>query len=191
VYMNYKNKIFVIFGVSGSGQDSVIEGLKEKGLEFEWVITTSSRPMRQGESEGKPYYFVTEAKFKEMIKEDKFIEWDRHYETYYGCTYAEYERIADLGKIIIWKTDMRGALTIKEKLPDVTIIHIKLPSVEAAIARLKARKQDSDRVIKQREEYIREWMSGGYDDKFDYNVVNEEGKLEETVDKVWNIINSY
>lgn len=188
--MKGKNKIFAISGVSGSGHDSVIEGLPKRGLNIERVITTVSRKMRPGESEGRPYYFISEEKFKKMIDDNKFIEWDRHYGVYYGCTYDEYERVSKFDKIIIWKTDMKGVLNIKNKLPGVITIHIKPPSAEAAIQRIKNRNQDSPEVIKQRIEYISECLKPEHNKKFDFNIVNEDNKLDEAVDGVVGIINS-
>lgn len=183
-----KNKIVVIFGTSGSGQDSVIKGLIDSGLRAERVITTVSRPMRPSESQGKPYYFISEEEFKKLIEDDKLIEWDHHYSGYYGCTYEEYERVSKLPKAILWKTDMRGAVTIKEKFPQVFTIYVKPPSLEIALERLRKRGQETEEVIQKRAKEIREYLNPENDEKFDFVVVNEEGKLNETVEEVKGII---
>lgn len=183
-----KNKIVVIFGTSGSGQDSVIEGLLDSGLEAERVITTVSRSMRPGENQGNPYYFVSEDEFKKLIEDDKLVEWDRHYKGYYGCTYEEYERVSKIPKIILWKTDLKGALTIKNKFPEVLTVYIKPPSLEVAIDRIRKREGKNEAIIKEREAEIREYLKPENDNKFDKVVVNEEGRLGETIMKVANII---
>ena len=66
------SKIFIITGTSGAGKDSVIEKIKDKNLEFEWVKTTVSRPMREGESQGNPYYFVTPEEFQNKPPMDSY-----------------------------------------------------------------------------------------------------------------------
>lgn len=185
--MKKGEKMIVIFGTSGSGQDAVIEGLIKKRLKIERLITTVTRDKRPGERRGKPYYFITKERFEKMLKANKFIEWDKHYGAYYGGTYSELERAKKTGKIILWKTEMRGALTIKKKFPQAITIMIKPPSLKAAINRLKKRKESSE-VIKKRTKEIREYLQAGNEDRFDFVVVNKEGKLAETVERVKKII---
>ena len=160
----------------------------EKGLNTIRVVTTVTRPMRPGEQPGHPYYFVSQKQFEEMIKKNQLIEWDQHYGVYYGCTNDEFERVRQTGKIILWKTDARGALTIKKKFPQAATIYIKPPSLAATIARLKKRKKDSEQVIQQRIKDIKNYLKPENDKKFEYVIVNEEGKLAETVDKAEKII---
>ena len=64
------SNIFIISGPSGSGQDSVVEGLK-KYLNIERVVTSTTRSMRAGESQGNPYYFVSQEEFEKKIQEAK------------------------------------------------------------------------------------------------------------------------
>ena len=185
--MRKEGKIIVIFGTSGSGQDAVIEGLMEKRIKAVRVITTVTREKRPGEKQGKPYYFITKERFEKMIKADEFIEWDEHYGAYYGLPYKELERVKKTGKIVLLKTEMRGALTIKKKIPLAITIFIKPPSLRAALNRLKKRKERVE-VIKKRTEEIRNYLKSKNDHKFDYVVINKEGKLGETVEKVRKII---
>ncbi|PIR05731.1 hypothetical protein COV56_01260 [Candidatus Kuenenbacteria bacterium CG11_big_fil_rev_8_21_14_0_20_37_9] len=182
------NKIFVIFGVSGSGQDTVIEGVIVKGLKAVRVITTATRKMRPGERLGQPYYFISKKKFRGMILANRFIEWDLHYGDYYGCTYHEFERARKTGKIILWKTDIKGALTIKRKFPEAITIYIKPPSLQVTLARIRNRKTDSAEIIKKRLVDIKAYLKSENDGKFDYVLVNYDGRLRETVDKVATII---
>lgn len=185
--MKKEGKIIVIFGTSGSGQDAVIEGLLKKGLRAIRVITTVTRGKRPGERNGRPYYFISEGRFREMIKKNKFIEWDEHYGAYYGCTYNELERVKKTGKIILWKTEMRGALAIKRKFPNVIVIMIKPPSIKVALERLKKR-GDGGQVVGRRLVEIKSYMRAAKNKKFDFVVTNKEGGLDETVDRVKKII---
>ena len=182
-------KLILISGTSGAGEDSVIRGLIKRGLDIERVITTVTRPMRVGEAQGNPYYFISIDEFKKIIKEDKFIEWARVYGDYRGGMYEEIKRIKESGKLGIWKVDTQGVVTIKKKIPEAVAIHIKPPSVEVAVERIRKRGKDSEEVIRARAKEIIEYLKPANDEKFDYVVVNKEGKLDETIDKVIEIIN--
>ncbi|MDD5626379.1 MAG: guanylate kinase, partial [Patescibacteria group bacterium] len=84
-------KLIIISGPSGAGKDSIIEGLKKENLDFFEVVTTTTRPMRQGESEGHPYHFVSKEKFEQMIKNDELVEHALVYENYYGSQKKDVE----------------------------------------------------------------------------------------------------
>ena len=100
---NKSNNLFIISGPSGAGEDSIIEGLKSH-FPIERVITTTSRPMRPGDSNGNPYYFISKEEFKKRIEEEKFFEWAQEYnDNYYGVTHEEINRVIDSNKIGIWK----------------------------------------------------------------------------------------
>jgi guanylate kinase len=185
--MKKEGKIIVVFGVSGSGQDTVIERLMAKKIKAVRVITTVTREKRPGEKQGQPYYFITREKFEKMLKENKFIEWDEHYGAYYGLPYSELDRVTKTGKIVLLKTEMRGALTIKKKIPSAVTIFIKPPSLKVALGRLEKRKESAE-VIKSRTMEIKNYLKAGKSNKFDFVVVNREGKLDETVEKVRKII---
>ncbi len=185
--MKKEGKIIVIFGTSGSGQDAVIEGLMGQKINAVRVITTVTREKRPGEKQGKPYYFITKEKFEKMIKADEFIEWDEHYGAYYGLPYSELDRVMRTGKMVLLKTEMRGALTIKKKIPSVITIFIKPPSLKAALGRLQKRKE-SPEVIKKRTTEIKNYLKAGKDEKFDFVIINKEGKLDETIERVKKII---
>ncbi len=183
-----EKNIFVIFGTSGSGQDSVILGLIKKGLPIERVVTTVTRKKRKGERQGKPYYFVSVANFKEMLKKKMFVEWARVYGDYRGCTYSELARVQKSKKIVIWKMDFQGALMAQKKISEAVTIYIKPPSLGAALQRLRKRGLDSEEVIQVRKEEMKKCLKKENDRKFDYVVINKEGKLSETVMKVKKII---
>ena len=72
-FMNKKNKLFIISGPSGAGEDSVIAGLK-KCLNIEKIITTTTRKIRPDETQGKEYYFISKDEFKKSITNDEFFE---------------------------------------------------------------------------------------------------------------------
>jgi guanylate kinase len=183
-----KNKLIIISGPSGAGEDSVIRGLINKGLAIERVITTVTRPMREGESQGNPYYFISIPEFKKMIKAGTFVEWARVYDDYRGCTFEELERVKKSNRIGIWKIDYQGVKTAKKRIKGVVSIYIKPPSLETSIERIKKRKLDSEHEIKRRIAFVRDWLRPGNDEVYDYILINKEGKLGETIEGALKII---
>ncbi|MFH1900148.1 MAG: guanylate kinase [Patescibacteria group bacterium] len=186
--MSNNEKIIIISGPSGAGEDSVIKGLFKSDLKFVRVVTTITREPRGREKEGSPYYFISSEKFKKMIQNNKFVEWAQVYGDYRGCTVEELERVIKSGKIGIWKIDYQGVKTVKKKLRDVLAIYIKPPSFEAAVDRIKRRKEDSDAEIAKRIEFTKKWLQSKNDKIYDYAVINEEGELDKTVEEVQKII---
>ena len=83
------NNIFVVSGPSGVGKDTIISELKKQGLEFREIITTTTRPMRQGESQGNPYWFISKEEFEDLIRKNKLVEWADVYGYYYGSQKKE------------------------------------------------------------------------------------------------------
>jgi guanylate kinase len=181
-----RGELFIITGSSGVGKDTVIEGLQKSGLEFAWVVTTTTRAMRVGESEGHPYYFVSREKFEEMIKNNELFEYADVYGNYYGGTFKEVEQKLSENEIVFLKIDPTGVATVKSKLPEVFTIFIAPPSLETLKNRLINRGTDSPEAIEKRLAQVQKEMELAKD--FDVTVINEEGRLEETADKVKKII---
>ena len=180
-----KNKLFIISGPSGAGEDSVIEGLK-KDLAIERVTTTTTRKKRSDIFSKDPYYFISKEEFKRGIKNNIFFEYAQEYNNqFYGVTKKEIERIIKCDKIGIWKIEYKGVITIKKLMPEIISIFIMTPTLEDIEQRLLKRGEDKD-YIKQRMVYTKEWLE--HKDIYDYEVVNYEGKLNETVKEVKGII---
>lgn len=184
--MKHSTNLIIISGPSGGGEDSVIEGLIKRGLPIERVITTLDRPMRPGETQGKPYYFVSRKNIDKMIKNDEFAEWAEVYGSKRGATKKELNRVQAMkDKIGILKIDWKGTKTIKKLYPDSLAIFITAESIDELIKRLKKR-GDPEEFIQSRIEYTKKY----YKNKniYDYEVINRENELDNTVDKVIDIL---
>jgi guanylate kinase len=185
---NFKLNIFIISGPSGAGEDSIIEGLK-KYFPIERVITTTTRAMRPGETQGNPYYFISQKKFQEKIKRGNFAEYAQEYnDNFYGVTKDEMERVRHSGKIGIWKIEYKGVITAKKIFPEIKSIYIASPSLEILKNRIMKRDGVSEEYLSERMEYTKEWIK--HEHVYDFKVVNEEGKLNEAIKKVADIIKS-
>ncbi|NCF75422.1 MAG: guanylate kinase [Xanthomonadaceae bacterium] len=181
-----KNNIFIISGPSGAGEDSIINGLK-KYLNIERVITTTDRKMRKDESPGNPYYFISKKEFEDGIKNNLFFEYAKEYnDNFYGVTRKEIERVKNCAKIGIWKIEYKGVITAKKFMPKIVAIFINAPSLKVLEKRIRKRGKISEKSIKERIQYTKEWLK--HSDIYDYSVVNYEGKLNQAINDVKKII---
>ncbi len=181
--------LFIISGPSGAGEDSIISGIA-KTLPIERVITTSTRQMRDGESQGNPYYFISKEEFQAGIDSGDFAEYAQHYnDNYYGVTKKELERVIDSGKIGIWKLEYKGVKSAQKLFPGITSIMVTVPDLETLNRRIRHRDPNvSEEYLAERLEYSSEWMS--HTDIYDHVVVNADGKLDEAIAQVAQIIQS-
>lgn len=186
---NNKTNIFIISGPSGAGEDSIIEGLK-KYFSIERVITTSTREMRPGESQGNPYWFIARAEFEKCRDKNEFVEWAEQYNgNLYGVTKEEIERVRNSGKIGMWKIDYKGVMNAKKIFPEIPAIFITVPDLKTLEGRIRRRGGLSEEYIQERMEYTKEWMK--HADIYDHTVVNEEDKLDESITQTSEIIKKH
>ena len=180
-------KLFIISGVpsTGSGKDSVIEGLKKEKLDFNWIITTTTRAKRPGEKEGHPYYFISVKQFLTMKKRDDFLEWAKVYGNYYGNTKQRVKQALQQKKPALLRIDCQGVKKYKKLIPEAIIILITVSSLQVLENRLIQR-GDNKKIIKQRLLIAKQELKNM--PPYDYLVENREGKLAETIQQVKKII---
>lgn len=176
----------VISGFSGVGKDATLDKMKKVGFPFHYVVTATTRPKRPGEKDGVDYHFLSEDKFRQMVKTNQFLEWAKVYGNYYGVPKREIEEALRQGQDIIVKVDVQGAATIKQILPDAVFIFLMAPSTEELANRLKQRhglhSEDLDlRLSKAREEIESLPL-------FDYVVVSHTDDLDLTVTQINAIV---
>ena len=181
-------KICIISGLSGAGKDSVITALKAQHP-LSWVITTTTRPMRPGESEGNPYHFVSQDEFERMITADELIEHAKVYGFYYGPQKKDVTAtLAQGAPVVIMKVDYQGAETIKGLYPDAIVIFIVPPSMEILKQRLITRGQDYPEVVQRRLDEADTEMARVKTWSNVHLVVNEQDQLNKTVAEVYQLI---
>jgi guanylate kinase len=184
-----KSNIFIISGPSGAGEDSIIAGL-EKIFPLEKIITTTTRSMRPGESQGNPYYFISEAEFKNALSQGKFAEHAQQYNgNLYGVSKEELERVEKSGKVGTWKIEYKGVETVKKIYPEIVAIFINAESLEILESRIRKRDNVSEEFILERMEYTKQWLK--HTGIYDYTVINKEGKLNEAINDVAAIIQKH
>lgn len=177
--------IVIISGPSGVGEDSIIERLAKK-IAIERVVTTTTRSMRPGESEGHPYHFVSKEDFLAKIDAKQFFEYAQEYNGhYYGVTLGELKRVENSAKVGIWKIEYKGVIKAKELIPNIVAIFIDAP-LDVLESRIRRRDNADDAYVAERMEYTKEWLK--YRHIYDYEIVNAEGELDKSVENTEQII---
>ena len=178
--------LIVISGPSGVGKDSVIERMKERGLPFHFVVTTTSRAQRPEEVEGEDYYFVTKEAFEEMIERDELFEYALVYEEYKGIPKQRLKEAMASGKDVIMRLDVQGAETVRSRSPEAVLIFLSTYDEDELLERLKNRKTETPESLRVRMETAHHEFEKI--DLFDYYVINAKDKLDEAVDTIQAII---
>lgn len=180
------DNVVIISGPSGAGEDSIIGGLSAFTT-VNRVITTSTREMRPGESDGSPYYFISQEAFAEKIANNEMIEWAKQYnDNYYGVTKSELERVNALPGVGTWKIEYQGVMTAKKLFPEMRAIFIMADSLEILAERVRSRGNVTEEFIQERMEYTKEWLK--HTDIYDYTVINRQGKLDEAIREIAGIL---
>ena len=178
-----KGKLFVISGASGVGKSTVLSRVMNARNDLRFSVSATTRAPRPGEEDGVAYYFITEDRFEQMIREDAFLEYDRHAKASYGTPRAQLEEKL-LDSNVILDIEPNGAFAVRAKRPDATLIFIMPPSVEELEKRLRGRGDTSEDQINVRMERAKWEMEQRF--QYDYVVVND--RVDACVDQILNII---
>ena len=178
--------LLVLSGPSGVGKDAVLTRLRDLGRPYHTVVTATTRPIRPSEQDGLHYIFLSEAEFRRMAQEGELLEWALVYGHYYGVPKAQVRTALQRGQDVIVKADVQGAATIRGIAPQVVLVFLAPPSMEALERQLRDRKTEGRVDLERRLGTAREEMERL--PGFDYRVVNRDGALDETVARVEAIL---
>ena len=174
--------LIVISGPSGVGKDSVVQRMKERGFPFHFVVTATDRAPRPQEIHGQDYFFYTTAEFERMIDEDELLEHAWVYGQHKGIPKAHVREALISGQDVVMRVDVQGAETVKGMLPAAITIFLICESEAELVARLRARRTESEEALRKRLHTAREEMACIPD--FDYVVINRHDALDDAVDDV-------
>ena len=170
-----KGMLVVLSGPSGSGKDTVLEKLKEMDIVFDKTISVTTRPMRDGETDGVDYYFVDKATFEKRIEEGSFLEYTLYNNNYYGTPKSEVEKHIDKGGCILLKIEVEGAGNVRKAMPEALSIFIIPPSMAELESRLRGRGTETEESFQNRFEAAKQELSRAKE--YDYVVINDDISL--------------
>ena len=178
-------KLIVFSAPSGTGKTAIKNELLKLDPRLAFSISATTRPQRDGERDGKDYYFISEEEFKAHIQNGDFIEYDHHFNNYYGTLKMAVEPDLKLGCNVIMDIDVNGALIVKKQYPNISVlIFIKPPSMEELKKRLTARGTETSDSLQVRLARVKQEMEKA--DHFDHIVVNDT--IERAAQEILEII---
>ncbi|MEZ5936644.1 MAG: guanylate kinase [Hyphomonadaceae bacterium] len=164
--------MFVISSPSGAGKTTLCRRLISEVPGNQLSVSMTTRPIREGETDGVDYLFRTEKQFRDLIDRDEFLEWARVHDNYYGTPRAEVEAKLVAGVDVVFDVDWQGARALKTMRPgDVVSVFVLPPSITQLRQRLEGRAGSTAQSVKAR-------LAGAFQDilrwgEYDYAVLND------------------
>ena len=155
---------------------------------FHFTVTATTRDPRPGEKDGINHHFVTVDDFVNLIANDDLLEWAQVYGNYYGVPKKQVRDALTAGNHVILRVDVQGAKRLSEIIPEALLIFIIPPSLDVLKSHLEKRGVDLEVEMTKRLAAANEEISQA--SLFDFTVTNEEGRLDDTVNQVVEIIES-
>ena len=188
-----EQKMIVVSAPSGAGKTTIVNHLLKTFPHLGFSVSATSRKIREGEKDGREYYFITPDEFMLMIGQGKLLEWQEVYPgSFYGTQVSEVERITSKGKFPVFDVDVVGGLNIKKMYGEKALaVFIRPPSYEILESRLRSRATDSEESLQKRLDKVIWELT--FEKDFDSVIVNDklEGAFRqaETLVKVFLGIN--
>lgn len=169
--MGKKGSLIVISGFSGVGKGTVVKRLVSD-YGYSLSVSATTRKPREGEEDGREYYFKTVDEFRNLIDYNGFIEWAQYVENYYGTPRAYVEQELSGGRDVILEIEVQGAMNVKSQYPDAVLIFLTTPDAKCLRERLAGRGTEEDALINKRmKRAVDESLDMG---AYEYIVVNDD-----------------
>ncbi len=177
--------MLVLSSPSGAGKSSISRRLLESDDNISLSISATSRKRRPGEVEGRDYHFVTPEDFQIMIHENRFLEYAKVFDHYYGTPAEQVREKLNQGRDILFDIDWQGTQSLKATArDDLVSVFILPPSYRELEIRLKKRNQDTDQEVAKRMSKAADELS--HFPEYDYIIINHD--LEESVKQIHAIL---
>jgi guanylate kinase len=166
--------LFVLSSPSGAGKSTIARLLLEADSGIALSVSATTRPIREGEVDGRDYHFVTDDQFEAMVADRAFLEWAHVFGRRYGTLTSEVRKSIEAGCDVLLDIDWQGTQQLKQVDPDIVRVFILPPSMAELERRLRARGTDSDEVIASRMARaageISHWA------EYDYVLINDDAE---------------
>ena len=183
--MKDRGILIVVSGFSGSGKGTLMKELLARYPDtYALSISATTRSPREGEEDGREYFFVTKEEFEKMIAKGDLIEYAKYVENYYGTPRKYVEQKLEEGKDVILEIEIQGALKVKKAFPDTLLLFVTPPTARELQSRLVGRGTETMDVIRSRMNRACEEAEGM--DSYDYLIVNDN--LDSCVEEMHEII---
>jgi len=165
--------VLVLSGPSGAGKSSLIKKIEHEIGDYYFSISTTTRPIREGEVDGIHYHFVSKEEFVKDIAEDNFLEHATVHGNHYGTSLKPVRIALSQGKLVIFDIDVQGNTAINNRLGDITTsVFITPPTLSELKRRLINRSTDSEEVIKGRVKMAKREIQRT--SEYDFLIVNDD-----------------
>ncbi len=177
--------MLVLSSPSGAGKTSISRELLRRERNLVMSVSATTRKKRPGESDGVDYHFVTPTKFNDMIAGQQLLEYAKVFSNYYGTPKAPVEKALAEGQDVLFDIDWQGTQQLAQSArDDLVSVFVLPPSTTELERRLRARAQDSEKVVAERMSKAADEMSHWRE--YDYIIVNRD--LSESVAQVEAIL---
>lgn len=170
--MNEKGKLIVISGPSGVGKSTVVCKAIEGREDICFSTSVTTRKPRQGETDGKEYFFVDLDRFREMVENDELLEHAEYVANSYGTPRAYVEKQLNAGLNVLLDIEVQGARQVHKKMPEAVMVFVMPPSLAELERRLRGRGTDTERAIEAR--LIRARQEFDEADFYDFLIINDD-----------------
>ena len=184
--MEQQGILVVVSGFSGAGKGTLMKALLEKYDNYALSISATTRKPREGEVDGREYFFKTVEEFEQLIDHDNLIEYAKYVDNYYGTPKDYVEQQLASGKDVILEIEIQGALKVKEQFPETLLLFVTPPNATILKERLVGRGTETMEVVEQRMKRASEEAEGIM--SYDYILINDD--LQICVNQMHHIIQS-
>ena len=184
--MNDKGLLLVISGFSGAGKGTVMKRLRELHDNYALSVSATTRSPREGEQDGREYFFKTTEEFKAMIGAGELIEYAQYVGNYYGTPKAYVTSQMEAGRNVILEIEIQGALNIKKMFPEAVLMFIMPPNAQELEKRLRGRGTEDEAAISAR--LARAVQESEGVENYDYIVINDT--VDACADAIHSIVES-
>lgn len=178
--MENKAKLIIFTGPSGVGKGTILTDFFKSAENIVYSVSSTTRKPREGEIDGKHYFFKTKDEFEELIQQDALLEWANYSGNYYGTSKKFVEENLKQGKSVLLEIELQGAMVVMQKCPDAITVFIKPPTFEELERRLRGRHSEDENSIRKRLATAKDELR--HIDLFKYVIEND--KVENAVKKL-------
>lgn len=168
--MNKKGLLFIISGPAGSGKGTIVSRVRELA-QFDFSVSATTRKPRPTETDGVHYYFIDKADFERKIADGEMLEYAQYVGNYYGTPRKPVEDALESGRNIVLDIEVKGAMQVKETMPEAVMIYILPPDYKTLLERIRGRGTETEEVIQKRMSEARVEIETF--PKYDYVVIND------------------